>query len=157
MKPFYEHINERTGRKERVYWDEARTDEKLQEIRQKHKDFLNARDVERARAAGIELPDDAKVLPTMFLNADDVYEIDPIASRIKHSGAELNDMWIPEWQTFCSSPQSDEINTYPKPVYVPKEGRKAAKRATGTAVVASDIAPRKPGRPRKQEMLFKIF
>lgn len=153
MRPFYEHENEKNGRKERIYWDADRSQEKLMEFVNEAKDFMNARDIERARSAGIELPEDAKYLPTIFPDANGNYVVNPIAASIKHSGAETTDRWKPRWEAFCCSPQSDEHQTYPKPTYVPKQPpRGAVPVQEKTAVVAYDVPAPKRGRPRKQQM-----
>lgn len=154
MRPFYEHVNEKTGKRERIYWDEQRAQEKLAEFVSEAKEFFNAQDVEHARAAGIELSPDAKYLPTSFPDESGAYVPNYLAMQIKHSGAETVDRWKPRWLEFCSRPQSDELMGYPVTAYVPKQPlRNSPQTPAKTAVVAYDIPARKRGRPRKQEML----
>lgn len=148
MKPFYEIFDDKVGHKRRIPWDADRSTAKMHEMRNEVIAELNARDIERAEAAGIEIPEGITALPTCFLNSDGHYAIDPIASRIKHSGAEENDIFIPRWQEFCSRPRPDEEMDYPSVTYRPKQVR-----GISSPVVETTVQPKRgPGRPRKSAM-----
>lgn len=174
MRPFKELRNPVTGIMERIPWSEDRARAKLLEIRQRHKDRLNAEDCDRARAAGIGHLVDEKtnMLRTIELIADGdadgdeavtmalsgKYQVNQMASQIKHSGAELNDAFIPEWRKFCSVPQNDDGVEYPMPPYTPKQKARGVRRAAEplaagmTSTPTSELPKRRPGRPRKQDM-----
>jgi hypothetical protein len=163
--PFKELVNPVTGVMDRIPWHRDRAIAKLQEIRRKHKERLNAEDCERARQAGIGHMIDEKlgVLGTIELKgagaaADEEpiaragnYVVDPLAARLKHDGRALKDAYIPEWQAFCSRPQNDDNVEYPTVTYVPKGKRVAAGPAV-SPVLEAPVSPlkRRPGRPRKE-------
>ena len=159
MRPFYETENKLTGRTQVVHWDADAANRKNAEMRKESIDFLNKRDIERARAAGMELPDDAIYLPTCFDNGKGEMAMDPLATRIKHSGAELNDHFIPRWQAFCSVPQHpDDSVTRPQPNYKPKQkfesgaGYYPAQAVPASPISSSDVKPTKRKYTRKQEV-----
>jgi hypothetical protein len=164
MIPFKELLNPVTGFKDRIPWDASKANVKLQEMRQVHKDRLNAEDCARARQAGIGhlVDEDTGTLRTLELKTADAesvdgkestlvngqYVVNHIASSIKHSGATLNDAFIPEWRTFCSRPQNDDNVEYPVPAYVPKETRGRSAVLTAPEPPPTPVR-RGPGRPRR--------
>ena len=179
MIPFKEMLNPVTGFKDRIPWSTDKANVKLRTMRQAHKDRLNAEDCDHARRSGIEhlIDESTGMLRTLELvetggnsrdgdegtvGTNSQYAINPVASRIKHSGAMLNDAFIPEWRAFCSKPQNDDNVEYPMPVYVPKERSKRASvvsaRGQGdvaevggvqTPIVRPEYQKRGPGRPRR--------
>lgn len=166
MRPFKELLNPVTGHKDRIYWDADKARIKIQEVRQGHKDRLNKDDCERAVQAGIGhmVDETTGMLRTVELVTPDGksadgdestlrdarYVVNQTASSIKHSGAALNDAFIPEWRAFCSEPQNDDNVEYPVPAYVPKETRgRAAVLSSVRATPVSELK-RKPGRPRRE-------
>ena len=153
MLPFTEYVHPETGRKQRVSWDRTRAKAKSAEFRNEAISFFDQQDIERAKVAGIVVPEGVTVLPTCSFTADGAYEVDPVASRIKHSGAEVNDRWIPRWQAFCSKPQNEEDAEYAVVTHTPKSQRKAsAALPTRTLEEVKAEGKRGPGRPRKMDM-----
>ena len=152
MLPFTEFVHPETGRKQRVPWDRDRARAKREEFRQEAITFFRARDIERAKAVGIELADDVTVLPTCSFNGDGVFEVDPIASKIKHAGAEVNDRFIPRWQEFCSKPQNLDDAEYAPVTYKPKAERNVPNPQLPSADESRQTAKRGRGRPRRADM-----
>ncbi len=167
MRPFKEVMNPITGCKDRIPWDAAKARAKMLEIRQKHKDRLNAEDCERAKEIGIAkmIDENHGMLGTIELKLEGApgtdgdesvigsggqYVVNPLAMQIKHSGAALNDAFIPEWEQFCSTPQNDDNVEYPSSVYTPKEGRRSPTLSADVPIASSARPERRgPGRPRK--------
>jgi hypothetical protein len=154
MLPFMEYVNSATGVKSRVDWDRNRAEAKMQTFRAEAREFFRRRDIQRARAVGIDIADDAVALPTMKLDPNtNEMVIDPIASSVKHSGAEFNDYWIPKWQEFCSKPQNYEDAEYPVVTYKSKQA--AILESPMMKVTPEDqleSEPKRRGRPRKQQL-----
>jgi hypothetical protein len=119
--PFMEYVHPDTGRKQRVAWDRTRSNIKLQEFKREAVEFFDSRDVERAKAAGVDIAADAKVLPTFRFNSDGSFELDPIAVKIKTSGEEVRARWLPKWQTFCAKPQNETDAEYAPVISKPFE------------------------------------
>lgn len=156
MLPFTEYVHPETGRKQRVSWNRDRANAKCQEFRQEAIDYFRKLDIERAKAVGVILTEGTTVLPTCSFTADGVFDIDPIASKIKHSGAAVNDRWMPRWQEFCSKPQNCEDAEYAMVTHKPKEGRPAIQPVqeppTRTIEEIRGSGKRGPGRPRRQAL-----
>jgi hypothetical protein len=151
MIPFKEVTHAETGVKQRIPWDRDRSRAKHDQMRNEVVASLNVRDIERAKVAGVAVEEGETVLRTMRDDGAGNAVVDPIASKVKHSGAETNDIFIPKWQEFCSRPQNDDGAEYPTVTYKPKRAGVVA-----SPVVAKDIPEnekRRPGRPRKAEML----
>jgi len=149
MIPFKEVTHAETGVKQRIPWDWHRAQAKLQEFKRKHTARLNAVDIERAHAAGVNVPEGETVLRTFVDDGTGNMVVDPIASKIKHGGADLNDAMIPEWQAFCSVPQNDDGVEYPMPTYKSKQATKL-----NSPITERELPPQRrgPGRPRKDGM-----
>ena len=151
MFPFKEVTHSETGVKQRIPWDTAKANAKLQEFKRNAQGPLNERDISRARTAGADVPVGATVLATMVDDGKGNMAVDPIAAKVKHSGAELNDSYIPAYQEFCSRPQNDDGVEYPTVTYKPKQPQRL-----NSPVQEKEIesARRGPGRPPKQKMSF---
>lgn len=151
MLPFTEFVHPETGRKQRVPWDRTRAKAKCDEFRNEAIEFFRKQDIERAKAVGIEVPEGVTVLPTCSFNDDGVYDVDPIASKIKHASSEVNDRWIPRWQEFCSKPQNMADAEYALVAYKPKSQRTKLPEPPGKRLdEVQEQGKRGPGRPRKQ-------
>ena len=133
MIPFKELLNPVTGVMDRIPWDPAKANVKLQEFRQAHLDRLNAEDCELAEKFSIGHMVKDGMLQTLevsegvsrddretVVGRDSHYVVNPVASQIKHTGAMLSDAFIPEWREFCSKPQNDDNVEYSVRAYVPK-------------------------------------
>ena len=152
MRPFMEYIHPETGRKQRVEWDKDRSRAKMMEFRAEAIRYFVGRDIERARAAGITVADDAPGLPTGEFQSDGTFIVDPIASRIKHSGEEVKNRWLPRWQEFCSKPQNEEDAEYPMVTHKPRRVE-IEEPPTRTLEEVKTEGKRGPGRPRRQALV----
>jgi hypothetical protein len=145
-----------TGERKRVPWDATKANDRMLKMRAEAKAVLMARDVERGSAAGADVSGGR--LNVLVSDGQGSYHVDPIASKIHHSGAELNDLFRPRWYEFCGSPQNEDAVEYPVFSYTPKQERKQAlasiaqeaESANGEAPAMQVRRPR--GRPRKQQM-----
>jgi hypothetical protein len=153
-----EYVHPETGRKQRINWSLDRTAAKQAEFRKEAVDFMNNRDLERAKAVGLKVTDGFVGLPTQRTDAEGNIFVDPLAASIKHSGLETEDMWIPKWQEFCSKPQNEEDAEYPMVTYKPRQAALnalAAKAEVVQATAAPRLVPeekRRPGRPRRNSV-----
>ena len=154
MIPFTEYVHPETGRKHRMSWDRDRAKAKSDEFRQEAIDYFRKLDLERAKQVGLDVPEGATTLPTCRFNEDGSFVVDPIASSIKHSGAQVNDRWIPRWQEFCSKPQNADDAEYATVTHKPKADRVFVQPELPSQSLDEVKAgvKRGPGRPRKQVM-----
>lgn len=150
MIPFKEITIKETGVTQRVPWDFQKAQSKLQQFNCEEKEILCKQDADRGRTAGLDVQGDR--LPTLVMNPDGSISVDPIASKIHHSGAALRDRVTARWRKFCSVPQNEDAVEYPTSEYVPKEPRKLGTEAPAFMEVTQDTEKRRPGRPRKREM-----
>lgn len=152
MQPFKLVTIKETGLTQRIPWDLTKANAKLQAFRAESKEMLMARDVERGRAAGADVSNGR--LNVMVADVNGNLQVDPIASKIHHSGAELNDDFIPKWREFCSRPQNEPEAEYAWMEYQPKESRRANMPVTSAPGMesVSGTQRRGPGRPRKEAM-----
>lgn len=149
MIPFTEFTIKETGMRQKVSWDFHKANAKLQQMNREEHDFLCLQDAERGRAAGLDVAGDR--LPVLVAGPNGELSVDPIASKIHHSGAALRDRVTARWRKFCSVPQNEEAVEYPSADYVPKEARKLGMKAAPIMAVSPDTERKRPGRPRKQE------
>jgi hypothetical protein len=147
-----EFVHPETGRKQRVPWDRGRAEVKLEEFRAEAKEHFRQRDIQRAKAVGIQIDDASGSLPTCKFDDQGNFSIDVLASSVKHSGAEFDDYWVPKWQEFCSRPQNDEGADYPVMTYRPRAIAVPVENTTRTMQQVQEERKRRPGRPRKEEM-----
>ena len=161
MRP-YKEITLNTGETKRVFWDEDKARAKHNEIRAQVIAEFNARDCEKAQSLGIgDLIKDG-ALQTTVPDADTgKWLVHPLASEIKHSGADTTDEVCRRWHEFCSVPQEDDFIVVPQRhepkrqlarKWYPQVEVKEAKDDGATnrrQEILTDKPRRKPGRPRK--------
>jgi hypothetical protein len=148
--PFSEATIKETGIVQRVPWSATKSNAKMQAMRSAHKETLMARDAERGKAAGASVTNGR--LDVLVDDGSGSWRVDPIASKIHHSGAELNDSFRKEWFAFCSRPQNEPNAQYPEYRYESKELRKQETQRVAVEIPQLDGgAPtqRPRGRPRK--------
>jgi hypothetical protein len=75
----------------------------LQHFHRQARDELNARDVARG------LPKSLACGKWIDRGNDKVFAVDPLLSRIKHSGAEFGKLRKAMWEAFCSEPRDPAI------------------------------------------------
>lgn len=147
MRPFTMIAHALTGHPVKVAWDERKSALKMKEMRSAMIREFNITDCTNANAimnGGYDFPLDGSPMPTMI---GDV--VDPILSKIKHSGEDFQSEFVPAWQKFCSVPQDDQGVEPPVIAY-----QRKGQRAPSSLIVEQKAEPakRKPGRPRREEM-----
>ena len=152
MRPFTEYVHPATGHKQRVSWDRDRSNAKLQEFCAKAKESLRVRDIERARAVGLQVASDISSLPTCAFEKDGSFVVDVLASKVKHSGDEYSDLVTAGWQEFCSKPQNEEDAEYPMVMHKPRT-TEIAEPPIRTLEEVKAEGKRGPGRPRRQALV----
>lgn len=76
---------------------------------------------------------------------DPRYVVDPTASRLKHSGADLTDRFREKWVDFCKEPR-DFADVVDLPVYAKKAGVTQALKSPVVGTPASEVDRAKPKR-----------
>ena len=180
MVPFQNIANE-FGQMRRVPWAPEKSRAMLKIIRKGVADELNARDCREAVKMGVgnlvkhHKGEEFPVLQTADCvrgkEGGGTYFVNPLASQIKHSGAEATDMVGKRWREFCSEPQADDFTpleqastlrergVYDEKLhrYVYPDGGEPQAEPVGVVAVAEDckptrresFAPTKPARRRR--------
>ena len=153
MRPYCVETN-RFGKEERIPWPADKANVMLRRIDDQVQKEFDARDVERAKAAGFSVTGD-RIVPCEWIedeNGVGGYVVNHVLSAMKHSGAEKTDETNLRWWKFCREPQdpaqvSDDLSKT-----IPKVAARNGSFVSVTPV--KDLAEkRRRGRPRKSALV----
>lgn len=158
MRP-YRVVKDSEDRMRHESWSPEVSTFAFQKIRREERIKLNEGDCERATAAGvghlIVKGKYGRELATCLVGeTTGNYEIDPVASRIKHSGLDFKKAVGKRWRAFCAQPQDEELVRSAMLMAVEEEADEEETEPTLEVRLTPThelIAPlkRRPGRPRK--------
>lgn len=137
------------GLEQRVPWQHATAQLKLEEIRAEVIEELRAEDRTKARRAGLAVAND-EILSSLKLETNDddgggKYVINPLAANCVHTGAETTDRLRDRWLEFCAKPQDESVAQKPA-VYAKKVKQPET---VNSPVVVDTAPPEKPKLRRK--------
>jgi hypothetical protein len=154
---------EHNGKKTRVYWERQRANAKLAAIKAEFVKKHRAIDCEKAAQFGCATIDPGDGLGPLVTpcqpGSGDEYVVDPVASRLTHSGEIVTHETQTAWRKFCSEPHDpsefdfDSVAAELGPTPVRSGLESGTQTSTAPPGLTTEPVKRGPGRPRKDERI----